>query len=489
MTSTSTYVVIFCLYCIVTFCIGIWAKKGTDTMEDYFVAKRDLGILPTAMAFYSTSQSSSAFLGMVGWAYTFGWASNNYISVSIAIGALFTWGLLSWKVRDLASKINGLTIPDLLHWRFPMKGVRLVALLIIIIAYIPMMTAQVKGCGILVQSVFGTIDFKWAALLGTCIVAIYVMLGGMKAIAYTDVVQGILMIISVVVLAIASLLAVGGFTQMNLQVAAIDPGYVSMSGVGGQWGFMYALSFILLFLISPLGQPITITKFFAMKDMNVTRISMPLSYTCVLIASFCFPIIGLCAKVLYPNLPNADTAFTAMATSVLPPIVGAIVLVALFAAVMSTIDAMLLTITSAFVRDLVQQIMGKSLNEKTLHRASMICTVCVAFIGWILAINTPGAIMTISALSTGLLGACFVVVMIGGVYSRKLTSQGALASMIAGFLGTILSFPGIVVTKNILGMHSFVWGLLASIIAGVVVTKMTKSIDIPELTLADLEVE
>jgi len=458
-------------------------------MEEFFVSKRDLGVFATGMAYYSTAQSSGAFLGMVGWAYSFGWASNNYVSVPIAIGAILTWGLLSRKIRTLAGEIRGMTIPDLLYWRFPMKGVRLVALLIIIIAYIPMMTAQVKGCGILVQSVFSGISFGWAAFIGVSIVALYVMTGGMKAVAYTDVIQGFLMIVSIVILAVGSLLAVGGFTQMNLQAAAIDPGFTSLTGVGGSWGFMYSLSFALLFLLSPLGQPTYLTKFFAMKDLNVARFAMPLSYTCVLIASFAFPIIGLCAKILYPNLANSDTAFVVMATSVLPPIIGAVVLVSLFAAVMSTIDAMLLTITSAFVRDLYQQVMGRTLGEKTLHRTSMACTIGVAMVGWMLAMNTPGAIMTISSASTGLLGASFIVVIVGGVYTRRLTSQGAIAAMLAGSLGTILTFPKVIFAKNILGMHSFVWGLLASIIAGVVVTKLTKQNDVAEMTHKDLEVE
>ncbi|NLC10933.1 MAG: hypothetical protein GX767_01595, partial [Firmicutes bacterium] len=365
---------IFILYCIIVFTIGLWAKKSTNTMAEFFVSKRDFGVLATGVTYYATAQSSSAFLGMVGWAYAFGWASSNYVSVPIAVGGFLTWALLSWRIKDLSSKIQGLTVPDLIYWRFPMKSVRLVALLIIIIAYIPMMTAQIRGVGFLFQSIISDISFGWAAFIGTVIVLIYVMLGGMKAAAYTSVLQGFFMIFSVVVLTVASLSAVGGFTEMNLQAAAIDPGYTGLTGVGGSWGPMYSLSFILLFLLSPLGQPAYLAKFFAMKDLNVARLAMPISYTFVLIASFAFPIIGLCARILYPDLPNPDAAYTVITTSLLHPVLAGIVLVSLFAAVMSTIDAILLTITSAFVRDLYEQVLGKTPGSKTLLRTSVVVT-------------------------------------------------------------------------------------------------------------------
>lgn len=468
-----TYIIIFIVYCIIVFGIGLWAQKKTDSMEQFFVSDRDLGVLATGMAYYSTAQSSGAFLGMVGWAYAYGWASNNYVSIPIALGAVLTWGLLARRVRKIVGDMKGITVPDLLEHRFPKKSIRLVSLCIIIIAYIPMMIAQIKGCGILVQSVFN-ISFPLAAGIGLTIVSLYVMLGGMRAIAYTDVAQGFLMIASIVVLCIASLVAVGGFTQMNLQAEMINPGTTGVWGVNDSWGPMYSLSFALLFLLSPLGQPTYLTKFFSMKNMNVARYAMPISYTCVFIASFSFPIIGICARVLFPNLANPDTAFTVMATSVLPPIVGAIVLVSLFAAVMSTIDAMLLSITGAVVRDFYNQFLGKTPSQKFLLRASMICTVSVSVLSYILTLNATGAIMTISSASTGLLGASFIVVMVAGVYTKKLTHQGALAAMIVGFLGTLATTPGIIVHSPILGMNAFVWGLLSSIVAAVIVTAITK---------------
>src|SRR4030065_29529 len=94
----TTYVVLFVVYCIAVFLIGLWAKTKNETLEQFLVANRDVGIFSTGMAYYSTAQSSSAFLGMVGWAYAFGWASSNYVSVPIAIGAILTWGLLSRRV-------------------------------------------------------------------------------------------------------------------------------------------------------------------------------------------------------------------------------------------------------------------------------------------------------------------------------------------------------------------------------------------------------
>lgn len=469
----TTYVVIFVLYCLVSLAIGLWANRKTASMESFLVADRNLGVLPTSMAYYSTAQSSSAFLGSVGWAYAEGWVSNSYTSIPIAFGALLAWMLLAKRVRALVGEAKALTIPDLLSFRFPSKWIRLISLTIIIIAYIPAMIAQIKGCGTLVQSVFPNMDFKYAALVGLTIVCVYVMIGGMKAVAYTDVVQGFLMIGSVIVLVMASLAAVGGFTQMNLQAEAIAPGMTGVMGVDNIWGPGYSLSFALLFLLSPLGQPSYIAKFFAMKSEKVARYAMPLSYTFVFIASVSFPIIGPCARVLHPNLSNPDSAFTVMATSVLPPVMGAVVLVALFAAVMSTMDAMFLNITGAVVRDFYEQLLGKKPSQKFLLRASVITTVITAVVAYVLTLNTTGAIALIGSMSTGLLGASFSVVVVGGLYSKKMTTQAAIAAMLAGFFGTVLTTKGVVLDHLLFGMNAFIYGFIAAIVAAVVVTALT----------------
>lgn len=467
------YVAVFCLYSILTILIGIWANKKSHDINSYYVADRNLGVLPTSMAYYATAQSSSAFLGSCGWAYAEGWASNSYTSIPIALGALLTWGLLANRVHKMVGDCKGLTVPDLLEYRFPSKMIRLVSLLIIIIATIPMMVAQIKGCGILVQTIFPDISFATAALIGLIVVSAYVMLGGMRAVAYTDVVQGLLMMGSVILMIVVSLGAVGGLTQMNLQVEALQPGSTSVTGVDNIWNFNYSLSFALLFLLSPLGQPSYLSKFFAMKGKQTARFAMPLSCTCVFIASLSFPIIGLCARILYPNLGNPDTAFTVMATSLLPPVLGAVVIVSLFAAVMSTADAMLLSISGAVVRDFYQKYLGKSPSQKFLVRASSLTVIAVAVIGYTLCINSSNAISMISSMSTGLLGASFSIVVVGACYSKKMTTEGALAGMLGGFFGTVLTTKGIILKSSLFGMNAFIYGFMASLILTIVVSKMT----------------
>ena len=468
------YVVVFVIYSISTLCIGLWANKKSKSVDSYFVADRNLGIVPTSMAYYSTAQSSSAFLGSCGWAYAEGWASNSYTSIPIAFGALLTWMLLANRVRKIAGDCNGLTVPDLLAYRFPSKSVRLVSLLIIIIAYIPMMVAQIKGCGILVQTILPDVSFEMAAFVGVAIVCIYVMLGGMRAVAYTDVVQGILMMFSVILMIVVSLAAVGGITQMNLQVEALQPGSTSPSGVDNIWNFNYSLSFALLFLLSPLGQPSYLAKFFAMKGKQVARFAMPISVTCVFIASLSFPIIGLSARILFPGLADPDTSFTVMATNLLPPILGAIVIVALFAAVMSTMDAMFLNISGAVIRDFYQKFLGKKPTEKFLVVASSVVTVVTGVVAYLFTINTSGAIAIISSMSTGLLGASFSVIVVGACYSKKMTSSGALAGMLGGFIGTVLTTPGIILESELFGMNAFIYGFALSLILVIVVSMLTR---------------
>ena len=140
---------------------------------------------------------------------------------------------------------------------------------------------------------------------------------------------------------------------------------------------------------------------------------------------------------------------------------------------MSTMDAMFLNITGAVVRDFYEQLLGKKPSQKFLLRASVITTVITAVVAYVLTLNTTGAIALIGSMSTGLLGASFSVVVVGGLYSKKMTTQAAIAAMLAGFFGTVLTTKGVVLDHLLFGMNAFIYGFIAAIVAAVVVTALT----------------
>lgn len=125
------------------------------------------------------------------------------------------------------------------------------------------------------------------------------------------------------------------------------------------------------------------------------------------------------------------------------------------------------------VRDFYEQLLGKKPSQKFLLRASVITTVITAVIAYVLTLNTTGAIALIGSMSTGLLGASFSVVVVGGLYSKKMTTQAAIAAMLAGFFGTVLTTKGVVLDHLLFGMNAFIYGFIAAIVAAVVVTALT----------------
>lgn len=463
MEPVSIYTIVFVAYILFIVLIGLWAKTRTKDIADFFVGGRMLGPVVLSGTYYATAQSASAFIGMVGLAYAFGWAPQNYISIPIILGAVVNYMFLSKKIRRITAKISGLTIPDFFAFRYESSFVRLISAIIIIIGYLVFMIAQFKGGGHLFQITFG-VSYTYGILITGIIIAFYVSVGGFLAVAWTDTIQSFIMLAGLIILTIVSLADVGGLTSLHQKVAEINFGYISPWGVNNFWGPAAAISFSLLFLLSPMGMPAYLARFYAMESNKTARTAMPLTYAMLLIASLCFPIMGLVAKVKFPDLPNFDQAMPVLIKEMMSPVIGGLVIVVLFAALMSTVDSMLLVISSAVVRDIYQNMINPKVSEKKIYMISIASTFLLGIISMLISFKPPGAIMFISAMALGLLGGSFVAPMVFGLFWPKANTSGAIMSIIGGFITVILTSKGVLFEKALLGMNPFIWGLSVSVI-------------------------
>lgn len=463
MENVVVYTIVFISYLLLLVAVGLWAKRRTKNITDFYVGGRILGPIVLSGTYYATAQSASAFMGMVGLAYAFGWAPQNYISVPIIIGAVINYLFLSKKLRRITKRISGLTIPDFFAFRYESSFVRIAAAIIIIVSYVVFLIAQFKGGGHIFEITFG-VSYAYGILITGVIIAIYVAVGGFLAVAWTDTIQAFVMIFGLITITIVGLVNVGGLTALHQKVAAINTGYVSPWGVGNAWGPMMAISFCILFLLSPMGYPAYLQRFYAMESDRTARTAMPLTYAMLLVASICFGIMGLVARVKIPDLPKFDQAMPMIIKEMMPPLAGGIIIVVLFAALMSTVDSLLIVISSAVVRDVYQKSINPNVSEKNIYLIAVVSTFVLGIIGMLISFRPPAPIFFIGAFSMALIAAAFVPPVVFGLFWRKANTMGAITSIISGVVVVILTSRGVIFKGRPLGLDAFVWGLAASVI-------------------------
>ena len=259
----------------VVMAIGFWSWRRTRTPSDFFVAGRGVGLWPIAMATLATAFSGFVFLGGPGLTYRMGVAS---FAIILPVG--FTAGLLCWTVarrlRLLAEVREILTIPDVIACRFEDRvttGLTTVAVLVGTIGYLG---AQFLALAILLESLFNTREIlgPWSLpvtlMAGTTIVALYSVLGGMVAGIYTDMVQGVLMIVAALLVFGRALWVSHGPMTMLSSIGQHEA-FAGFFDPLGRGAAMTTLSFFLIFGIGVLGQPHMLHKFLMLKDLQQLR--------------------------------------------------------------------------------------------------------------------------------------------------------------------------------------------------------------------------
>lgn len=420
---------ILILYFVLMFVIGILANKKTKTISDYYVAGRGLGGVMTALVYMSSLVSAGAMVGWTGQASTYGiWFV--YAACVVTIATFLCWKFLSGKVMKLSKKYNFMTIPDFLEMRFESKNARLIAGLIILVFAVPLMVSQFKAAGLLLQNVIG-IDYGMAVIIFGVIVFLYVAFGGYFAVVYTDACQGGLMLFGIIVLLVTALIAVGG--NLGEKYAAINPsGAISWPVSTSALTPAAFIALLMQNFFGALGAPNYIKGFYSLKDIKEQKQGFMTVMTIVCFIEICIVTIGFCGKVIFPDLDNPDNTVFMMIDKLLNPVIAGLVLSALAAAMMSTMDGLLLMCASTVENDILVRTFNIKLNEKTRMSVARITVAVIGIISIIWGLNPPKMLALLWYPAWGILGLTFALVFYGGLYWKRLNALGVCLGMSFG---------------------------------------------------------
>ncbi len=453
--------------------IGWYAGRKTNNIGDFFVLSGKAGVVVSGIAYFSTQFSMGTFLGTPGTIYGVGYAGMA-ISVPGAVFCMILPALLiGRKLITLGHKYGFLTMADYLTDRYHSKNMSGVLGVMMLFFLVPMMGAQIIGAGVIVHVFTGLPE--WVGVVGMGIIVIlYCMSGGMKGAMMTDVIQGSLMIATAVVTFIVSVVMGGGFSNINHTLQSMNEAYLTFPGANGYMPWTYYVSNIVLWSFFTMGQPHLFTKFFAMKDHKTMFKAILLGTAGMFFSATLIEWAGVNGIASIQNIEKADQIIPMILQRGMNPFLASIFIAGIVAAGMSTIDGILVTTTGAVTRDIYQKIINKDATDENVMKLSKVVTVIIGIIVICFGVFQPGSIFEINLFAfSGM--AIFVVPILFGIYWKKATAKGAIASVIVGIISLLLFTLNPSVKALAMGFHAlFPTTIIASIVM-IVVSKFTKT--------------
>ncbi|MBS4173144.1 sodium/pantothenate symporter [Bacillus sp. FJAT-49736] len=460
------------IFLIIFFVVGILAVKYVNTsssfVQEYFLGNRQFGGFILAMTMVATYGSGSSFIGGPGAAYHYGLAWVLLAMTQVVTG-YFVLMVLGKKFAIMSRQYNAITLIDFLKARYNSNWVSILAAFSIIIFLFSSMIAQWVGGARLMQSILG-VTYTTALFIFAVSVLVYVIIGGFRAVAFTDTIQGIVMLLGTIILLFASIKAGGGLENMMTDLRKENPNLLSPYGADGSLTPIYISSFWILVGVGVVGLPQIAVRAMSYKNAKAMHRAIIIGTIVIGVIMFGMHFIGVLARAIVPGIDNPDTVMPIVTMKVLPAWIAGIVLAAPMAAIMSTVNSVLILVSSAIVKDIYIGFINKNAEDGKIKRLSLWVTAIVGIAVFFLAIHPPNLLIWLNLFSFGGLEAVFIWPIVLGLYWKNGNKYGAVSSMIIGMCSYILIdrfYP------NPFGMHTVVLPVIFSFVTFVLISMFT----------------
>ncbi|MXX70396.1 MAG: sodium:solute symporter family protein [Gemmatimonadetes bacterium] len=462
------------LYLIATIVIGVLAnRRGTANMEDFFLYGRQAGFIVLYLTVVATFHSAFAFLGSGGFFYTHGigfWMAGTW---TVLVGAItYTIGTRIWA---LGKKFGYITPADMLADFYESEGVRVAVALVSVLFTLVYIQVQSAGLGYILSVATGDrISFELASAILLVVAAGYLMVGGLRAVYWTDVIQGVWMYVAVWG---GSLLLTyklfGGPVELWRRLAAERPEMLSLPGpegffTPGMWfGMTIALSFGIIF------QPHMMIRYFtaaSSKTLKLLGATTPI-YLMTLFIPAAF--VGLGGALILPDLATPDRVFPELLFRFAPPWLTGLILAGATAAAMSTLDSILHSNMTVLTRDVYQRYVAPDRSQRHYLAFGRCVVVVLLVVGWLLTVVNLDYLVVLVMLS-GVGALQLMPGVLGVLYptrGRLTTGAGVVAGIGAGLVTLYLTR---VQFYQPFGVHEAVWSLGVNFVVTIIVSQVTR---------------
>ena len=434
--------IVLILYLALMIGIGVYYRRKTSNVTDFVLGGRGLGAWFTAFA-YGTSYFSAVIF--VGYAGKFGWSygvASTWVGIGNAvIGSWLAWKVLGRRTRIMTKHIEAKTMPEFFEKRYNSKMLKIISALIVFVFLIPYTASVYNGLSRLFEKGFG-IPYKYCIIGMAVFTAVYVIMGGYKATALNDFIQGIIMLVGITAVVFAvlgqndglgnSLDLLGEIPDKNGNTDVFNslfgPDPINLVGV------------VILTSLGTWGLPQMVQKFYAIKDDKAIKTGTIVStFFAIVVAGGCYFLGGFGRLFAENNEGVPAQGFDSIVPIMmekLPSLLFGLVIVLVLSASMSTLSSLVLTSSSTLTIDLIKPFMKGKMNEKKELATMRIFIAVFLVISVVIAIitleNPQTVISTLMSISWGALAGAFLAPFMYGLFWKGVTKAAVLTSFICG---------------------------------------------------------
>lgn len=471
-------VIVLILYFIGMIAMGLYWNRKSKSSEDFMLGGRSMGPLVTALTLQTTAMSGFMFMGGPSEAYAMGYFAIFY-AVGDGAGGMINLTVLGRRMRRLSQLLDCISPIEYLEKRYESIPVKIIGCIIAVIGLSCYVLGQFMATGKTLVSLFG-FPLEIGLICGVIVILFYTFVGGYFAVAWTDVIQGFIMIGSLILIFILMMMDLGWFNGLNAKLAAIDPTLLSVWGRGNEYegGYGVIAGAVGIYLVGYMGLPHSVNKHMAMSSPKAAKTSVV--YATIWTQLFCFIpyFLGLGGLIIFTANPeglingDAEMVIPSLAQMMFPGVISGIVLTAIMSAIMSTVAALMLLIATIVSIDFYKRWLRPNASDKSVVVVSRATIIVVGIVGITIAILNPPGVFDLIVDTFSFMGCAFLPSYVCAIWWKKANATGSVASMVLGGV-TVQVWSSMDLAAST-GMHQFFVGFIVSWLAMIIFSHFGK---------------
>lgn len=432
----------FAAYFILITTLAWWTSRQRVTHEVFLLGGDRLPGWALAFSERATGESAWLLLGFTGFVFVTGLAAI-WVALGIATGIVFAWLVLAQRFRREAHRLGVLTLPDYLAVRLGQRAnvIRWLATLLIASFFMFYVGAQFAGAGKVFFTIFD-IDARTGILIAVAVVIATSLFGGFLSVVWTDMVQSLMMLLTLVLLPIIAFAHIGT-RDLSVARALVEAGSGFDHWFGGLTGFAVGVMLFNNFswFFGYLGgQPQLSARFMALRNAAEGRQGIAVAIIWTLLAYGGAFAIGLAAIAMYPqgSLPDPETVLPRMILELTPPWFAGLLLSGILAAIITTANSQLMVVTSSVTEDILHKALGLQLTDRSLVRISRGVIIAGGLIGMVIALTSESLVYLVVGWAWAGVGGTLSPAILLSFFWKRYSSLGLIATILAGFIFTVI---------------------------------------------------
>ena len=462
----------FVLYFLLIIGVGYFTSRTKMSHDVFILGGKKLPGWALAFSERATGESAWLLLGFTGFVFATG-LSGIWVAAGIASGIIFAWAFLSRKFMREAEKYNVLTLPDYLATKFGEKAkmIRWLATILIASFFVFYVGAQLAGAGKLFLTTF-EMNETAGIIIATLVIIATAFFGGFISVVWTDMIQSIMMLITLCVLPIVALIYVWT-NDLSIAESLITAGPSFNAWLGGTTGFAIGVLFFNNFswFFGYLGgQPQLSARFMALKNEKEAKQGIWIAVIWTLLAYTGAFVIGLAAIAMYKqgSFVDVEIVLPQMIIDLMPPWISGLLLAGIMAAIITTANSQLMVVTSSVSEDIIHKTLGLNVTDRQLLLISRMTVLLAGVTGMIIALFSDSLLYLVVSWAWAGVGGTLSPAILLTFFWKRYSSVGLITTIISGFVFTVIwiSTPldGMITSRFTTFFIASIFGIIFSLI-------------------------